>query len=55
MHDHYLKNKNATNMFMAHTDQNEIVKMIDLLKRKNSSGHDNITSHFLKPSHKISL
>ena len=35
-------------MFMAPTDQNEIIKMIDTLKRKNSSGHDNISSALLK-------
>ena len=47
-YDHYLKNKNNTNMFMAPTDQNEIIRMIDLLKRKHSSGHDNISSALLK-------
>jgi len=47
-HDHYLKAKSKANMFMAPTDPNEIIKMINLLKRKNSSGHDNISSSFLK-------
>jgi len=47
-HDHYLKQKNNTNMFMAPTDQYEVIRTIDLLKRKNSSGYDNISSSLLK-------
>jgi hypothetical protein len=33
---------------MAPTDNDEIVKYIELLKKPNRSGHDNITSSFLK-------
>ena len=33
---------------MAPTDPQEIITCIDSLKRKNSSGHDNITSATLK-------
>ena len=36
------------NMFMTPTDPNEIGKYIDTLKNKNSSGHDEMTSTFLK-------
>jgi hypothetical protein len=44
---HYMLNKIDTNMYMAPTDNDEIVKYIELLKKK-SSGHDTITSSFLK-------
>ena len=47
-HQHFMKNKNPVNMFMAPTDPQEIITCIDSLKRKNSSGHDNITSATLK-------
>ena len=47
-HQHFMKNKNPVNMFMAPTDLQEIITCIDSLKRKNSSGHDNITSATLK-------
>ena len=43
-HQHFMKNKNPVNMFMAPTDPQESITCIDSLKRKNSSGHDNITS-----------
>ncbi len=35
-------------MFMSPTDQNEVLKIITVLKSENSSGHDNINSKFLK-------
>jgi hypothetical protein len=41
-------NKVEKNMFMAPTDIHEIVKYIELLKKTNSSGYDNITSSFLQ-------
>lgn len=47
-HNHYMRNKNKNNMFMAPTDQYEVIKMIDSIKRKNSSGHDKISSAFVK-------
>jgi len=47
-HNHYLKNKNKLNMFMAPTDQYEVIKMIDSIKRKNSSGHDHLSSALVK-------
>ena len=43
-------------MFMAPTDQHEIIKLIYSLKQKNSSGHDNITSALIKDiKHDISI
>ena len=43
-------------MFTAPTDQHEIIKLIDSLKQKNSSGHDNITSALIKDiKHEISI
>ena len=47
-HHHYMQNKVQTNMFMAPTDPYEIIKIIDTLKRKNSTGHDNISSSLIK-------
>jgi hypothetical protein len=47
-HNHYMRNRNPINMFMAPTDTQEIITCIDSLKRKHSSGHDNITSALLK-------
>jgi len=47
-HNHYLQNKVKINMFMAPTDPHEVVKLIDTLKRKNSCGHDNISSALIK-------
>ena len=43
-----MRNTNKNNMFMTPTDPNEIGKYIDSLKNKNSSGHDEMTSTFLK-------
>ena len=43
-----MRNTNKNNMFMTPTDPNEIGKYIDSLKKKNSSGHDEVTSTFLK-------
>ena len=41
---------------MAPTDQHEIIKLIDSLKQKNSSGHDNITSSLIKDiKHEIAI
>ena len=45
---HFLQRKVQNNMFMAPTDQHEIIKLIYSLKQKNSSGHDNITSSLIK-------
>jgi len=45
---HYMQNRNQTNMFMAPTDVHEITKIIDSLKNKSSSGHDKLTSSFIK-------
>ena len=47
-HHHYMRNRNPINMFMAPTDPQEIITCIDSLKRKHSSGNDNITSALLK-------
>lgn len=45
---HYMKNRNNNNMFMAPTDIYEIGQIIDQLKRKQSTGHDNISTAFVK-------
>ena len=42
--DHYMGNKSILNMFLSPTDPYEVAKLIDSLKRKNSSGHDGLTS-----------
>jgi len=47
-YDYYMNNKQQASMFMSPTDPYEIVKMIDLLKRKNSSGHDKLSSSLIK-------
>ena len=43
-----MHNRNKTCMFIAPTDKHAIVKCIDSLKNKNSSGHDKITASLLK-------
>jgi len=45
---HFLRDMNKQSMFMAPTDQEEINKTIDIVKRKNSAGHDNVSSSLLK-------
>ena len=40
--DKYLKNKQLNSIFLSPTDSEEIYKIINNLKTKNSSGHDNI-------------
>jgi len=47
-HTHYMQNRRQVNMFMAPTDRHEIIKCIDSMKHKHSSGHDIITSSLLK-------
>ncbi len=47
-YDHYMRDRNQSSMFMAPTDNYEVLKMITSLKSKNSSGHDNINSKFVK-------
>ena len=44
----FLKNKSKDSMFIVPTDATEIVKIIDSMKNKNSSGHDCITSSLIK-------
>ena len=52
----FLQRKVQNNMFMAPTDQHEIIKLIDSLKPMNSSGHDNITSALIKDiKHEIAI
>ena len=41
-------NKSNLNMFLSPTDPYEVAKLIDSLKRKNSSGHDGLTSALIK-------
>ena len=43
-----MRRGNQASIFMAPTDHYEITKIITSLKSKNSSGHDNINSKFLK-------
>jgi len=45
---HFMGKKTPSSMLMAPTDYLEIEKTIDLLKRKNSSGHDSFTTALLK-------
>ena len=45
---HYLKNPNPQTMFLSPTDSEEILVILNNLKPKNSSGHDNLNSKFLK-------
>ena len=47
-YDYYMRRRNQSSIFMAPTDHYEITKIITSLKSKNSSGHDNINSKFLK-------
>jgi uncharacterized protein (UPF0371 family) len=47
-HTHYIQNRRQVNMFMPPTDTHEIIKCIDSMKHKHSSGHDKITSSLLK-------
>jgi len=44
----YLKNNIRNSIFLNPTDPEEVAKLIQNLKSKNSSGHDNITSKLLK-------
>ena len=44
----YLKNKITKSIFLAPTDPNEILSIINSLKGKKSCGHDNISTSFLK-------
>jgi hypothetical protein len=54
--DSFMKNKSELSMFLAPTDLYEISRLINSLKRKNSSGHDGITSSLIKDiKHEISL
>ncbi len=49
--DYYLNSKKRPSQktfFMTPTDPNEILKIITNMKTKNSSGHDGITSKFIK-------
>jgi retron-type reverse transcriptase len=51
-----MKNKSELSMFLATTDLYEISRLINSLKRKNSSGHDGISSSLIKDiKHEISL
>jgi hypothetical protein len=50
-HDHYLqlkRSRNPNSMFLLPTHPEEIRKIIDQRKSKNSSGHDNISTSFIK-------
>ena len=44
----YMKNKQMNTMYLNPTDPEEISNIINRLKPKNSSGHDNINSKLLK-------
>jgi len=46
--EHYLKHRANNSIFLVPTDPEEIDKIINGLKPKNSSGHDDINSRFLK-------
>ncbi|KAK2146651.1 hypothetical protein LSH36_591g01042 [Paralvinella palmiformis] len=52
-----MRNKSKKlSMFLAPPDPYEISRLTDSLKRKNSSGHDGITSSLIKDiKHKICL
>ena len=41
-------NKSNLNMFLSPTDPYEVAKLIDSLKRKNTSGHNGLTSALIK-------
>ena len=45
---HYLQNCNQASFFIAPSDPYEISKIIDNMKNKSSSGHDDLNSIFLK-------
>jgi hypothetical protein len=50
-HEHYLSQnvtKNRNTFFMTPTDPEEILKILKATKSKKSTGHDNISTHFLK-------
>ena len=45
---HLQNNHNARSMFMSPTDEVEVCNIITSMKAKNSSGHDFISSKFIK-------
>ncbi len=45
---HYMKNRNNNNIFLAPTDKYEVELTINQLKRKQSTGHDNISTALVK-------
>ena len=47
-HYMYMRNRNAMNLLIVPTDPQEMVTCIDSVKRKHSSGHENITSTSLR-------
>ncbi len=52
----YMKNKSNLNMFLSPTDPYEVCKLINSLKRKHSSGHDNITPSLFKDiKHQVAI
>jgi hypothetical protein len=54
--DSYLRNKSKLNMFLTPTDPYEVVRQIDYLKHKHSSGHDGLSSSLIKDiKHEIAL
>ena len=44
----YMINRNPNSIFFTPTDEYEVQQIISNLKKKRSSGHDNISSHLLK-------
>ena len=44
----FMGNKSQQSMFLTPTDPNEVVPLIELIKRKNCSGHDGITPALTK-------
>ena len=48
-------NKSNLNMFQSPTDPYEVAKLINSLKRKNSSGHDGLNSALIKEKKMILL
>ena len=46
--EEYLKKNNSRSIYLAPTDEQEVIKLISNFKSKKSSGHDNISSIILK-------
>jgi len=47
-HLHNSRSRNPDSLFMTSTDPNEIYEVLKLLKPKKSTGHDNLSTYFLK-------